>query len=125
MVSRDEHRAVILRHNGGDAERAGVYHYTSYDIPGRLLLSLRESAKFLLPGLVLVLIPGEILFYGLFFLVIVPYEIYVCLRLRVVSRAVTGACPSCGDDVRIELERDEYPVLWKYCPACGAALRIG
>lgn len=102
----------------------GTYHYTVYGALGRLLISIKESGKFLLLGFGLMIFPGEALFYGLFFLLFVPYEIYVCWRMRTISAAVAGQCPACMNLLHIELSRDDYPTFWKYCATCGAALEI-
>lgn len=102
----------------------GTYHYTVYGVFGRLLISLKESGKFLLLGLGLMIIPGEAIFYGLFFLLFIPYEIYVCWRMRTISASLVGQCPACLNPLHIELHRDDYPTFWKYCATCGASLEI-
>lgn len=124
LAARSEQRPISIKSTALGKESAGTFHYSVYTIPGRLLLSIKESGKFLLLGFGLALLPGEALFYGLFFLLCVPYEIYMCWHLRVISDSAKGICPACEQPIEIELQREDHPTFWKYCPLCGAALEL-
>src|SRR3569623_2054049 len=124
LAGTAQQQAVWIKSTALERRTAGIYHYRIYNSLGRFVLSLRESAKFLILGLALTVIPGEAVFYGLFFLLFVPYELYMCWRLRIVSHALTGHCPLCDDSLYIELQREDMQTFWKYCPRCGGALEI-
>lgn len=124
LAARTEKQSVLIKSTALNKERAGTFHYNIYTIPGRLLLSIKESGKFLLLGIGLALLPGEAIFYALFFLMFVPYEVYVCWRSRVISDRVQGTCPACEQSIDIELQCEDHPTCWKYCPLCSAALEI-
>src|SRR3569832_1768406 len=96
LAARSEQRSISITSTALDKESAGTFHNSVYTIPGRLLLSIKESGKFLLLGFGLALLPGEALFYGLFFLLFVPYEIYMCWRLRVINDSAGGGGPGGG-----------------------------
>jgi len=93
LAGTAQQQAVWIKSTALERRTAGIYHYRIYNPLGRFVLSLRESAKFLILGLALTVIPGEAVFYGLFFLLFVPYELYMCWRLRIVSHA-DGALPA-------------------------------
>lgn len=124
LAGTAQQQAVWIKSTALEHRTAGIYHYRIYNPLGRFILSLRESARFLILGLALAVIPGEAVFYGLFFLLFVPYELYMCWRLRIVSHALTGPCPLCDHGMSIELQREDVPTFWKYCPRCGGALEI-
>src|SRR3569833_3203011 len=124
LAARSEQRSISIKCSALVFVCAGSFHFSVYTIPGRLLLSIKESGKFLLLGFGLALLPGEALFYGLFFLLFVHYEIYMCWRLRVISDSAKGDCPAREQSIEIELQREDRPTLWKYCPLCGAALEL-
>src|SRR3569832_1650228 len=122
LAARSEQRSISIKSTALDKESAGTFHYSVYTIPGRLLLSIKESGKFLLLGFGLALLTGEALFYGLFFLLFVHYDIYMCWRLRVISDSAKGVCTACEQSIEIELQREDRPTLWKYCPLSGLTL---
>src|SRR3569833_1853822 len=102
LAGTAQQQAVWIKSTALERRTAGIYHYRIYNPLGRFVLSLRESAKFLI--------------LGLFFLLFVPYELFMCWRLRIVSHALTGPCPLCDDGLYIELQREAMPTFWKYCP---------
>jgi len=82
LAGTAQQQSVWIKSTALERRTTGIYHYRICNPLGRFILSLRESAKFLILGLALAVIPGEALFYGLFLLLFVPYELYMCWRLR-------------------------------------------
>jgi len=115
---------IILHDQRAERLSYGRYAYGAYSVPGRLYYGLKTSIRFLLVSLVLLCIPGESFFYGVFFFIFVTYYAYVLSRLKTISFHVDGACPSCGEMLRFRLEPDEHLPIWKYCPYCDASFRI-
>lgn len=108
--------AVTIRSNKHGREQHGRYCFGRYSIVGRLMYGIKSSMPFILLSTLLLLIPGESFFYALFFLIFVPYQAAVLLRLKIISMYVAGPCPHGGAGHRYILEPNEHLPVWKYCP---------
>jgi len=124
LSNGSEQKQVIIRNDALGRENSGSYFYIVHTLPGRMIFGLKQAAPLLLISMILMLIPGENLFYAFFLLLFVPYQIFSLLRLRFVSVSICGRCPACCNDITLALEPPERLVLWKYCPACNAPLKI-
>ncbi len=117
-------KQVIIRDDALGQESSGIYYYVVHTLFGRIIFSLKQAGPFLLISMVLMLIPGENIFYAFLLMLFVPYQVFSSLRLQFVSISICGQCPVCRNDITLMLEPTERLVLWKYCPICDAPLKI-
>ncbi len=105
-------------------------------IPGKILVTQFSSRERMTRALKVLgvcwLLAGVTVFIPIahFFLVpgfLIAGPIAGVYRYRALEQidGIEGECPACGRHVEIAAESGERLPLWKYCPECNGAVRIG
>ncbi len=117
-----ERRAVKIRYE--NQIRDGTLLIRSYTPGERLRRGLAgllgawavAGVAVFIPIAHFVLVPG--------FLVAGPILGWMRYRQDQAMLHVEGECPACGETMRVDLEANERPPLWTYCPQCQVSIQI-
>ncbi len=121
-MSDIERQSVKIRHE--DQVRDGTLSIRVYSSGERLRRGLTgllgawavAGVTAFIPIAHFVLVPG--------FLVAGPILGWMRYRQDQAMLHVEGECPACGEAMRVDLEANERPPFWAYCPQCQASIQI-
>src|SRR3569832_2381310 len=99
LAARSEQRSISIKSTALDKESAGTLHYSIYTIPGRLLLSIKESGKFLHKKNKQTQQPNKTQKKKQKNQKNEPCEKNKSRRLRVSSDSAKGVCPACEQSI--------------------------
>jgi hypothetical protein len=116
-------QAVILKHEsaGSSPAELHVQVFDSHDRRKRAIKILAICWVLALASLPIiiahfVLVPG--------FLLAGPYFAYRNYHTLSLPKKIAGICPSCGQQMELQLETSDKLPMWRYCSACNASLHI-
>lgn len=119
-----EEQDVWIKVNDGDTACAGVFFETHYTPHDRFVRAIKALGA--LWGMAVLLIPVPPIHLILIpaFLIAGPVVAYRRYITSVVANHVTGACPTCKQDMKLALQPADRVPTWKYCPKCNAPVHI-
>lgn len=122
-MANSETRAIVIENDNG-AETAGTLHVRRFDQKDRVLRALAMVGGLWLLALVSVLIPVAHFILVPGFLLAGPVLAVMRYRVTEANQKVTGACPTCGDEISIEMDTSDRLPFWTYCPPAGHPIHL-
>lgn len=114
MAESETRPIVITDSNGGRSD--GTLYVKRFSGRDRALRALGMLGLMWLLALISVAIPIAHFVLVPGFLIAGPIVGFLRYRVTEQCERVTGACPTCGSGVSIELDSSDRLPLWTYCP---------
>lgn len=108
---------MILIKNDKNISSEGSLHFTIYEHQERMKRAIIALTGFWFLALVSVLVVVLHFVLAPAFLFMGPYFAYKRYHAVSVPTEVIGHCPTCGEELRIQLDASDRLPMWSYCSA--------
>jgi hypothetical protein len=118
-----ETREILISNNDGGAA-PGILHVRHFDGRERLVRALAVLGACWGVGLATVIVPLVHFVVPPLMLVLGPVMAWRRYRVAAQNERVTGSCPSCGQEITLELDASDVLPLWTYCPPSDDPIQL-
>ena len=122
MAESEARPILITDSNGGRAE--GTLYVKRFSGRDRVMRALGMLGLMWLLGVISIAIPIAHFVLVPAFLIAGPIAALLRYRATEQFERVTGACPTCGSGVSIDLDSSDRLPLWTYCPPSDDPIHV-
>jgi len=122
-MSSIETRPIIIK-NGEGATCDGTLHVETYDKQERVKRAAIALGGFWLLAVIFIPIVIVHLVAIPAFLILGPVFAYKRYHAASIPKEITGRCPTCGEELKVQLEASDRLPMWSYCSAHNDPIQL-
>jgi len=122
MASLETQSIIIKNDNGVTCD--GTLHLMAYDKQERVKRAAIAWGGFWLLAVIFIPIVIVHLVAIPLFLILGPVFAYKRYHAASIPKEVTGRCPTCGEELKIQLETSDRLPMWSYCSAHNDPIQL-
>jgi len=122
-MAKIETQSIIIKNDQGAASE-GTLHMAAYNKQERMKRAAIALGGFWMLAVIFIPIVGVHLIAIPLFLVLGPVFAYKRYHAVSIPQEVTGKCPTCGEELKIQLETSDRLPMWTYCSAHNDPIQL-